>query len=448
MHRTLIACILVSAAFLAALPAQAAFWDVEPVYTGGFATGDASLAVSGTNLPHISYSAAGGLYLALRQVGGWVSEFVAPVGFSGGWSSAAFDAVGQPCVAFIDCTPEETCYLRFAVKTAGTWQVETVEDVGWLPDHVSLCRDASGRMCVAYCRTSGDQVMVRFARRLGTNNWSKETVASVGSVTGPSIAVDGTGTPHIAFVDSATRRLMVAARRGSPGWTVEEVDGGPAAPAVWYCWLTTGPDGRPAAAYFVSSGGQVRLRFAVRSEAGWQTETAAVLSGAVAYSCSAVVTPGGLPIIAFRDPASGSLKHAWKSGGVWRVQTIDAAPGAGARTCLRLDAVGNVHAAYVDSSAGDVRFAWAPVPISVSDARGVQDGLTIHLAGVIASTAASDLASVVYVQEADRSSGLRLRFTGPVPSVARGMVLDVQGTIATSDGEREIVDPVLAETDR
>ena len=303
-------------------------------------------------------------------------------------------------------------------------------------------------MCVAYCKTSGAQVYVRFARRIGPDYWQKETVAAVGSVTGPSLAANGSGAIYVAFVESGSGLLKVAVRQDQGGWQVEDVDGGAGSPAVWYPWVAVGSDGSPVVAYFVGTAGQVRLRFAGRGADSWRAETAAVLTGQIAYYCSVAVTPAGMPIIAYRDPALGCLRHAWKSGDAWRTQTIDAADGSGVRPCLRLDALGNLHAAYVDAADGGVRFAWTLIPLSVTDAKVMPDGRTVQLSGVVASSGADDLASAVYVQEADRSGGIRLRFTGPVPPVTPGMILDAQGPIATVDGEREILDPDLAETDR
>ncbi len=435
--------LLIIVVFAACYASHAAYWDVEPVYLGGFASGNASLAVSPANLPHVSYTANEGLYLAARGLEEWEPQYVAQVGFWGGWSSLQFSGA-QPCIAFIDGSGLPANYLKYATRPSSDWVFETVDDVGWLADRVSLGFDSSGRACIAYCKTVGEQVFVYFAQRTGPNNWTKQMVAQVGAVTGTALAISGSSI-YISFVDSATGQMKVAARTGAGLWQVQTVDGSALAPAASCTSLVCSPDGRPSAAYFIVSSGTAYLKLADRRGGNWHTETVTAMPSGFAHHCSLAITPGGMPLIAYFHTTSETLKHAWKSGETWHTETIDASPGAGARPVLKLDLLGRADVVYIDGFWSNVKFAWAIYPRTLAEVKTLADGATVQLSGVVASTSSSDLGSMLYVLEQNRSMGVRLQFDGAIPPVSRGMLLDVQGQLSTINGERVLIDPDLAQ---
>ncbi len=59
------------------------------------------------------------------------------------------------------------------------------------------------------------------------------------------------------------------------------------------------------------------------------------------------------------------------------------------------------------------------LPYSSHDIKALADGQVAQASVLIASSAAGELGSSIYVQEADRTSGVQLNFTGTVPSVSR-----------------------------
>lgn len=445
-HNLALVLVVAAALFAAGSPCFGAFWDIEPVYSEGFASGDTSLALGPGSIPSISYTANGTLYLATKTELGWAAQSVASVGFWGGFASARFNSVGQACIAFIDATAVPANRLNYAYRTSSAWTIETVEtDLGWQPEFVSLDFTPSGQACIAYCKTVGAVAYLCFARRTGVNTWVRQQIAQIGSITGPSLAIDASGRSYVSFAESASGRLKVASAAAGGAWTVEDVDGGSAAPAVWYSWIMLQPDGDPAVAYFIASGEAVLLKCACRAQSGWTSETAATLAAGAACYCSLTVTAQGIPLICYNDPATRSFRNAWKAGGGWFTETIDDGPQTGVRPCSRLDAIGNVQASYFDSRNASIKYAWALTPVSLADARSMPDGQTVQMSGVVASTASADLASALYVQQWDRSAGMKLQFTGQTPVVARGTVLDVQGQLSTADGERVIADPVLSQ---
>ena len=432
--------LLITAIFVAAaVGARAAYWDVELVYDGELGSGDACLAVSPANIPSVSYAAGGILYRAEKIVGGWRHEPVAQVGFWGGLSSIAFSRVGQPCIAFVDASDPLTNYLRYAYKTL-SWTIETVQDIGWLGDQVSLAINGSGEACIAYCRTEGSNTYLSFARRLGPNSWVAQDIAPVEAVTGPALAFDATGTAHIAFADAGL--LKVASGVGG-GWTIRTVDGGPTNPAVARPSITIQPNGRPALAYFVTGPTSSQLRLAVFDGQSWTIQTAAIADPLAAGHCSVCVTESGMPMICFQDPATRSLKNAWRTDSTWVTEFVDPAPGSGVCPSMKRDGLGNVEVAYFDDQDYNVKFAWAIAPRTVSDAKSLPDGRLVQISGIVASSASDEFDHVLYAQDPDRICGIRLQFTNVVPNVSRGDVLDIQGTLTTVDGERAIQDPLV-----
>jgi hypothetical protein len=424
---------------------NAAFWDVEPVYTGGFGAGDVSLAVDSLDIPVVSFAANGALYVAVKTLYEWNTEFVAEVGYWGGWSSLAFDASGHLCTAFVDASGT-TAYLKYAVKSSGTWVVETVDDMGWLPNYVSLAFAPSGEACIAYSKTVGTypnfMYYVCFAYRVGANNWVKQNVAAIGGITGPSLAITSDGTRYITFIDKASGQLKLAVSTGST-WLITGLDGSLTNPVVGYASICLA-NNKPVVAYFKDLTSNLALRYAYTTGDRWVIETARSLARGGPCHCAVVATPAGIPVIGYSDPATGAFVETWKCGGGWFTKIIDESYNTGFSPRFRVTASGDeIYAAYFDNQDWNVYFARAYTPRSINEVKSIPDGTPVQLSGVVVSNARGELGNLIYVQHADRSCGIRLWFSSDVPSVARGMVLDIQGELATIAGERSLVDPGL-----
>jgi len=432
-------------ALFVGMSADATFWTVEPVYSGGFGAGDASITLNSLGIPSVSFTANSGLYVATKVLDGWTTEFVAQVGYWGGWSSIACDSAGHLCVAFAD-TSGLTAYLKYAVKSSGGWAVETVDDMGWLPDCVSLAIMPSGEPCIAYCKTVGDYPnmshYVCFARRIGTNNWIKQSIASVGNVTGPSLAIAPDGTRYVTFTDTLSGELKVAICGGST-WLISRIDGTIENPCVGYTSVCLQPNGKPAVAYFKDFSTSLALKYARMTGAAWLTEVAKVLERGGPCQCAIALTSGGIPIIGYPDPGTNVFVDTWKSGGRWLTETIDESINSGFSPRFCMSGLGEVYAVYFDNDRWNVYFARAFVSRSVAEIKSLPNGTTVQISGVLATSSRYELENLLYAQEADRSCGIQLRFSADVPPVVRGMVLDLQGELTTISGERAIIDPAL-----
>lgn len=439
---------IVIAALAAPDTADAAFWDVELVYSDWFASGDASLAVGPSSVPSVSYSAGGSLYFAVRGVGEWNSQLVANVGFMGGFPSHAYNPAGVPCIAYVDASGSVSDYVRFAYRPSSTWITETVDSTGWMPDRLSLAFNPYGGAHIAYCKTTGAYPnlvhTIRVARKI--NNWIPQDVARVGGVTAPAMAISSSNTAYVAFCDPGTGELKVGSSSAGGPWSVETVDGSVSSAAVSYPAIAIQPNALPAVAYVVNLAGSAELRLACKTSGGWRIEKAASLQKGLSYNCAVCVEPSGIPFIAYQDPANSTFRNAWKHGGAWLAETVDEAPGTGVYPSLRLDSLGNIDAAYYDSGNSAVKFAWAAAPKDLAAAKTGPEGSWVQISGLIAANVQGEAEGSstprVYAQMADRRCGIAL-YHGPA-GVARGDILDVYGTLYTDNGERVLYNTAVS----
>lgn len=79
---------------------------------------------------------------------------------------------------------------------------------------------------------------------------------------------------------------------------------------------------------------------------------------------------------------------------------------------------------------------------TISGAKSAAIGVPISLNGVVLSTSSGEITSRLYVQGADRSSGIMLSFAGAIPTgLADGDFVDVSGAVGIVSGERAIMSP-------
>ena len=77
---------------------------------------------------------------------------------------------------------------------------------------------------------------------------------------------------------------------------------------------------------------------------------------------------------------------------------------------------------------------------SIGAAKQLPSGYEVGLRGMVLSTSTGDLPGRIYMQEADRSSGILLSFDGDVPAgLAEGNTVDVLGITGSVSGERALL---------
>lgn len=82
---------------------------------------------------------------------------------------------------------------------------------------------------------------------------------------------------------------------------------------------------------------------------------------------------------------------------------------------------------------------------SIASAKGDLDGTAVTLTGKVVSATSAQFTGSMWVQEADRASGIRVN-SASLPATSVGDIVTITGTISTSGGERVITDPVITWT--
>lgn len=104
--------------------------------------------------------------------------------------------------------------------------VTDVKESGVNPDMVI---DAAGTIHISYWQREEDKLIYAF-QTLGSNTWVREYVDATGQNGYVSaIALDATGTPHIAYQENVAfvAQVRFASRTGTNSWTIERIPGDP-----------------------------------------------------------------------------------------------------------------------------------------------------------------------------------------------------------------------------
>lgn len=272
---------------------------------GGF--GQTDLVVDPFSVDQVSYLHynSNTLRHADNAIGAWISSEVdSPGGFA---NAMVADDVGKAHIAYgatISTPTFSVESLLYASNVTGNWQTEFISGFGNQIRDTDIVLDAVGGVHIAYAVGNG-LCAVRYAYRdPGSVTWS-DIVIDTDVRCGAALALDSTGTVHIAY---PRQFALVHTRNVSGAWQGEEVDG--------FSWI----------------GGE---------RVGLAIDAADVLH------------------IAYQDQNT-DLKYAANPAGNWLRYYIDSNGDVGAYPSIAVATSGRVYIAYVDFTNGRVKLASSP----------------------------------------------------------------------------------------
>jgi hypothetical protein len=217
----------------------------------------------------------------------------------------------------------------------------------------SIALDNSGNVYVAYQDQANSNRITVMKNATDTNSWINVGMPGFSSINANyvSLAIDSSGTPYVAFEDSAFASKA----------TVMKFSGG--------AWITIGSGISTGAAYSTSlavdSSGNLFLGYedgansnkatVLEYTAGsWSTVGAAGFSAGAVQYVSMKVSPGNVPYIAYEDSANSGKATVQKYSGAWSVVGVAGfSAGQAYYTSLAFDLSSTPYIAFEDGANGD-----------------------------------------------------------------------------------------------
>jgi hypothetical protein len=257
--------------------------------------------------------------------------------------------------------------------TAGEWHIETVDpDWGIEP---SLALDSSGYPHIAYRGTGAS--CLKYARWDG-DEWQIETVDTFSDVgVGASLALDSSDFPHISFYDGDDDTLKYAHWNGAD-WQIETVDS-VSDESMWTS-LALDSNEYPHIAYVDYKNNHPM--YAHWNGAAWQHETIDTSNWVYGY-ISLTLDSSGHPHVSYSSDSPRGLIYAYKDG-TWEIESVTS---IGGFSYLVLDSSDYPHISYYHYNFEDLRYAswdganWRIETVDSSEQAGMYTSLALDSSG-------------------------------------------------------------------
>ncbi len=353
-----------------------------------------SIAIDQSDGIHVSYydgvANTGFLDYAFRAAGSssWTitSDVDASRSYMGWFNSIALDESGNPHIAYMDYNSNnfdlKYAFCTGSCESSSSWNKQTLDSSASVGRFASIAIDQYGQAHISYYNDTSQDLQVIVMHDGETRSSPIGEVGShhyqVGS------AVDSANRIHLSYyngTDSAGKLQYAIVDDRS--WEVEVVDDS-STMAGAYSSIAVDGSGNPHISYLDSDSGT--LRYAKHDGSSWSLETVDP-SGTVGGYTSISVDDDGIPRISYHDSTAGSLKMASWNGESWEISTQDEDSGGhGSATLVDVD--GNVRIAYFDDSSDDLQFSLAG-----RMAPSVMGSSTFHATGTLFDGGSDDIAS-------------------------------------------------------
>ncbi|PLX96270.1 MAG: hypothetical protein C0621_02340 [Desulfuromonas sp.] len=327
-------------------------WVSEDVETGGTFF-FSSLALDQAGAVHIGYydKDLKALRYATNVSASWVVTTVDSLvsGDVGYFTNLAIDSGDTAHLAYRDTTNGD---LKYVTNGSGSWVTTTVDSAGDVGEFASLALDTAGGVQISYYDATNTDLKLA---TLDAGVWTLTTLVSDGNAGRySSVAVDASGAVHVVYYAEESLELRYVYHDGS-SWVVEGVD--TAQEVGSYASLST-LAGTVNVAYYDALGKD--LWFATNTAGAgdelWTPELVESVGDVGSYLSSATDASGNVHL-AYYDATAQDLKYATDATGSWVSEIVDATGDVGQFTSLALDAEGKVYIAYYDVTNADLKFA-------------------------------------------------------------------------------------------
>jgi len=320
-------------------------WIGETIH---FGTPDAnfpstiSLALDAFDRSHISYSSVGGqLWYAFDQGGYWV---IVPVDAYGLFTSLALDTSNRPHITYYELNTITLKHAQAAEDPSTGWEIETISNIeSW--GNTSLALNGAGSPHVAFLDLRDGYRSLVYAQRAGAA-WSAQQIDVNEPGVSAALALDAQHTPYVGYYDHSRRGAQVDRWNG----------------ATWESAFTGANDIESVEALTIDANGYPHIAYVdgwtpmVINYAYWQGERWVIrqvdqtsLDG---WTISlAVDTSGRTHLAYFGAPDVGLMYGIW-DGSTWEVRSVDA--NARYYAAMVLDSAGHPHIAYYHDAANDI----------------------------------------------------------------------------------------------
>lgn len=307
-----------------------------------------SLALDAFDRSHISYSSTGGqLWYAFDQGSYWV---VVPVDAFGMFTSLALDPFNRRHITYYQLNDMTVKHAQAAEDLSAGWEIETISNIdSW--GNTSLALNGAGSPHVAFLDLRDGYKSLVYAQRAGAA-WSVQQIdvnePGIPAVLGSSaaLALDAQHTPYVGYYDHSRRGAQVDRWNG----------------AAWESAFTGANDIESVEALAIDANRYPHIAYVdgwtpmVINYAYWQGEQWVIrqvdqtsLDG---WTISlAVDTSGRAHLAYFGAPDVGLMYGIW-DGSKWEVRSVDA--NARYYAAMALDSAGHPHIAYYHDAGNDI----------------------------------------------------------------------------------------------
>lgn len=316
----------------------------------------ASIAVDSSDRPHISYTQQGNeddhLVYAYWNGANWLTDTVDTIADGIGLTSHAslsLTSDDRPIIGYVDVVfngSETESEVRVATWDGGNWLTDTVDTIPWQvlgTHHVALGLGADGQPHLAYFDIRGQSLYYATLPSGGVPQvMLLDETRRVGLA---GMGLDAAAKPYLLHTDGSAALTIYESRSENGVWTDEMIANGR------FPSLAMDNSGNPRLAFLTYGTTNTMLQYGAWNGISWVVNTA--VTAPYLYNPLLQLSPTGIPHLLYSGPTG--LTRAYLSGNSWLTQTLPISQQA---KKFALGDDGAYHLTYYDYDVGLIYGQW------------------------------------------------------------------------------------------